>query len=62
MKLLAAYTTANLPDLELRNLETGELIHTVTLKEQERSLSHVAQAWAKENGHTIAEWDRSNLT
>lgn len=61
MPLLARYT----PDdgLDLCHIETQEVLcHIPKPSDSRRSLQWIAEHYAQSEGHTIAEWDRSNLT
>lgn len=61
MQLLARYT--NPLGLDLCDIETGAVIcHIPQQDDPRRSLQWIAEHYAKSEGHTIAEWDRSNPT
>ena len=51
MILLAAYTPDESPAIELRDIETRELVIIIP-----------AQQWVEKAGHSIGAWDCSNLS
>ena len=61
MPLLARYTSPF--GLDLCDIETGAtLLHIPKQADSRRSLQWIAENYAAQEGHHIAEWDRSNLT
>lgn len=64
MQLLAVFqlTHSDQVAASLHNLETKELIDIVEDNPSDtRPFNKQVEAWAKANGHEIAEWDRSAL-
>jgi hypothetical protein len=62
MELIGSYTASDPCAVELRDIETRELVASVPQQwDSRRSMRWTAEAWAQLNGHTIAEWDYSNL-
>ena len=62
MELLAAYTHEGPLEIELRDIETQDLIHRIEEVEGQTSLMRAAERWAQREGHKIAAWDRSAIT
>jgi hypothetical protein len=62
MELLAAYTQTGDLEVELRDIETRDLIHTIGEAFGQTSLMRAAEKWAQREGHQIAAWDRSAIT
>ena len=61
MELLASYTPDN--GLDLCDIETQALVHYIPQQtDTRRSQKWMAENYAVQEGHTIAEWDYSNLT
>lgn len=62
MELIGSYTAGDPCTVELHDIETRELVASVPQQQDSRrSMRWTAEHWATLNGHTIAEWDYSNL-
>jgi hypothetical protein len=61
MPLLARYTPNN--GLDLCDIETQAVVfHIPQQRDTRRSQKWIAEHFADQEGHEIAEWDYSNLT
>ena len=61
MDLLARYTPDN--GLDLCDIETQALVCNIPQQtDTRRSQKWIAERYAEQEGHSIAEWDYSNLT
>lgn len=61
MMLIGSYSTSGPLEAYLHDADTWALVQTFQIQRGHTSLRRDAEFWARDNGHTILEWDRSAL-